>query len=346
MSADRTGAELSPRRSPATSTTSCRQVAAQTEQAVAASNRAIDVGETTAPRAQRDQHPRRASHRLVLCAAADHRAGGQDHRRCGGLRRSALRPGEPRERPEPNRRARRPRPHLHPDGGRRYRPAPTRSTGWSPNAPASSTRRMRCSRTRTSGWTPSSPSRERSRRRCCRSAPGEPALHRQGDDGARPRDGRRLLRFLLRRRESGRPGHRRRLGQGRAGGVLHGDLAHHPPGQRPRAPLAGACLADTNDLLCQQNPLDLFVTAFYGILDLDTGELSYANAGHNPPLLARTDGTVSHLPGTGGVAMGVMPGLTYAEDRVTLPPATRSSSIPTASRRRWTATGANSPRRG
>ena len=48
---------------------------------------------------------------------------------------------------------------------------------------------------------------------------------------------------------------------------------------------AGTCLADTNDLLCQQNPLDLFVTAFYGILDLDTGELSYANAGHNPPLL-------------------------------------------------------------
>lgn len=83
---------------------------------------------------------------------------------------------------------------------------------------------------------------------------------------------------------------------------------------------AGACLADTNDLLYQQNPLELFVTAFYGILDLDTGELSYANAGHNPPLIARTDGSVSHLPVTGGVAMGVMPGLHYAEDRVTLAP--------------------------
>jgi sigma-B regulation protein RsbU (phosphoserine phosphatase) len=81
---------------------------------------------------------------------------------------------------------------------------------------------------------------------------------------------------------------------------------------------AGSCLADTNDLLCQQNPLDLFVTAFYGILDLDTGELSYANAGHNPPLLARTEGSVAHLPGTGGVAMGVMPGLTYAEGRAKL----------------------------
>ena len=81
---------------------------------------------------------------------------------------------------------------------------------------------------------------------------------------------------------------------------------------------AGTCLADTNDLLCQQNPLDLFVTAFYGILDLNTGELSYANAGHNPPLLAREDGMVSHLPGTGGIAMGVMSGVTYAEGRTTL----------------------------
>ncbi|HET7715712.1 MAG TPA: SpoIIE family protein phosphatase [Bauldia sp.] len=81
---------------------------------------------------------------------------------------------------------------------------------------------------------------------------------------------------------------------------------------------AGSCLADTNDLLCQQNPLDLFVTAFYGILDLETGALSYANAGHNPPLLARSDGNVTHLPGTGGMAMGVMPGLAYAEGLVTL----------------------------
>ena len=81
---------------------------------------------------------------------------------------------------------------------------------------------------------------------------------------------------------------------------------------------AGACLADTNDLLCQQNPLDLFVTAFYGILDLETGELSYANAGHNPPLLMPAEGMVRQLPGTGGVAMGVMPGLNYAEGRAML----------------------------
>jgi sigma-B regulation protein RsbU (phosphoserine phosphatase) len=82
----------------------------------------------------------------------------------------------------------------------------------------------------------------------------------------------------------------------------------------------GKCLAETNDLLCEQNPLELFVTAFYGILDLDTGELRYANAGHNPPIIAPKEGAVSQLPVTGGIAMGVMPGLPYAENAVTLTP--------------------------
>ncbi len=85
-------------------------------------------------------------------------------------------------------------------------------------------------------------------------------------------------------------------------------------------PEPGSCLSETNDLLCEQNPLELFVTAFYGILDLDTGELRYANAGHNPPILAPKEGAVSQLPVTGGVAMGVMPGLAYAENRVKLTP--------------------------
>ena len=83
---------------------------------------------------------------------------------------------------------------------------------------------------------------------------------------------------------------------------------------------AGECLAATNDLLCEQNPLELFVTAFYGILDLETGELTFANAGHNPPLVAPKDGAVTQLAPTGGVAMGVMPGLPYAERTVTLAP--------------------------
>ncbi|RJF80786.1 HAMP domain-containing protein [Oleomonas cavernae] len=79
-----------------------------------------------------------------------------------------------------------------------------------------------------------------------------------------------------------------------------------------RAP--GACLARANTLLCDQNPMDLFVTTFYGILDTQTGDLAYANGGHNPPMMIRRgDGSVTDLPRTGGMALGVMPGMAYTE---------------------------------
>lgn len=84
---------------------------------------------------------------------------------------------------------------------------------------------------------------------------------------------------------------------------------------------AGPCLARANTLLCDQNPMDLFVTTFYGILDTETGDLSYANGGHNPPLMIRRrDGSVVDLPRTGGMALGVMPDMPYAERTARLDP--------------------------
>ena len=87
-----------------------------------------------------------------------------------------------------------------------------------------------------------------------------------------------------------------------------------------RHPTPGPCLEEVNDAICEQNPQDLFVTLFYGILNPDTGEFVYANAGHNPPYVVQHAGTVSPLPMTGGMAVGVMPGLPYAEDATTLAP--------------------------
>ena len=87
-----------------------------------------------------------------------------------------------------------------------------------------------------------------------------------------------------------------------------------------RHPTPGPCLEEVNDAICEQNPQDLFVTLFYGILNPDTGEFVYANAGHNPPYVVQHAGTVSPLPMTGGMAVGVMPGLPYAEDAMTLAP--------------------------
>jgi len=80
----------------------------------------------------------------------------------------------------------------------------------------------------------------------------------------------------------------------------------------------GACLARVNDALCEQNPLDLFVTVFYGVLDLRTGVLHYANGGHNPPLRILHEGSVQEVPRTGGMALGVMEEMPYSEASVSL----------------------------
>lgn len=83
---------------------------------------------------------------------------------------------------------------------------------------------------------------------------------------------------------------------------------------------AGACLQQANDLLCQTNPMQLFVTVFYGILDTRTGTFEYANGGHNPPCWMRADGTLELLPSTDGVALGVMDGLPYESRTLQLAP--------------------------
>ena len=85
----------------------------------------------------------------------------------------------------------------------------------------------------------------------------------------------------------------------------------------------GACLAQTNDVLCTQNPMDLFVTVFYCMFDATTGRLSYSNGGHNPPYLRRADGSVEILSGTGGLVLGVMPGIDYPNHSAQLLPGDR-----------------------
>lgn len=88
----------------------------------------------------------------------------------------------------------------------------------------------------------------------------------------------------------------------------------------PTAAGPGATLMLANDLLESDNDAAMFVTVFYGILDTRTGQLDYANGGHNPPYLVAPDGTVSILPGTGGMALGVIGNTWYAEHRIHLAP--------------------------
>ncbi len=69
-------------------------------------------------------------------------------------------------------------------------------------------------------------------------------------------------------------------------------------------------------LLDTVRPQD-FVTAFIGVLDPDTGEVSYCNAGHNPPVLMAPDGSYREL-GSGGPVLGVMPDMDWSEGRFVL----------------------------
>gem|GEM_PF-441505 len=77
----------------------------------------------------------------------------------------------------------------------------------------------------------------------------------------------------------------------------------------------GLALARTNDHLESDNESVTFVTVFYGILDVSTGELVFANAGHLAPLVIAPNGTVGELALTGGVPLGIARGVAFTDRR-------------------------------
>ena len=80
------------------------------------------------------------------------------------------------------------------------------------------------------------------------------------------------------------------------------------------------CLSDVNELLAENNDACVFVTVFYGLLDLRDGTFRYCNGGHNPPRLMRSDTGIEELPTTGNVVLGVFPGHDYVDSEVRLAP--------------------------
>lgn len=85
-------------------------------------------------------------------------------------------------------------------------------------------------------------------------------------------------------------------------------------GQEP-----SAVLGAVNRQLHTASMADRFATLFYGVFDRATHTLSYANAGHNPPLVIRRDGSVAWLE-TGGLPLGLFTDSTYEEGVVHLHP--------------------------
>jgi serine phosphatase RsbU (regulator of sigma subunit) len=70
-------------------------------------------------------------------------------------------------------------------------------------------------------------------------------------------------------------------------------------------------LAQVNDVLSEETPMDMFVTCLLALLDPVTGQVRYANAGHNPPYLCNAQGAVE-LRAT-GIPLGLFPDLEYEE---------------------------------
>lgn len=79
-----------------------------------------------------------------------------------------------------------------------------------------------------------------------------------------------------------------------------------------------AALERANRLLLEDSQTDLFLTAFYALLDTETGVLGYCNAGHNPPLWYRVQEQTFSVLGGDGIALGVLPEITLPGHRLTI----------------------------
>ena len=80
----------------------------------------------------------------------------------------------------------------------------------------------------------------------------------------------------------------------------------------------GACIARSNTLIAKESSNGMFVTVFYGIYNVKTGEITYCNAGHNSPFILKENGKVEELPMSTNLIVGIMEGFEFEEGRCQL----------------------------
>lgn len=78
------------------------------------------------------------------------------------------------------------------------------------------------------------------------------------------------------------------------------------------------CMTSVNDLVCGESVDGMFVTVFYGRLNILTGEIDYTNAGHNPPYVVHASGKVEMVPPQGNMVLGAVENFQYRNDKITL----------------------------
>ena len=82
-------------------------------------------------------------------------------------------------------------------------------------------------------------------------------------------------------------------------------------------------LEDTNNTICSNNENNMFVTVWLGILEISTGKVIAANAGHEYPAIMSPDGTFSLFKDKHGLVVGGMEGVKYKEYEVQLEPGSK-----------------------
>lgn len=82
-------------------------------------------------------------------------------------------------------------------------------------------------------------------------------------------------------------------------------------------------LTDTNAAICSNNREEMFVTVWLGILEISTGKLTAANAGHEYPVIMNTDGKFELLKDKHGFVIGGMDGIKYKEYELQMTPGSK-----------------------
>ncbi|MBE8950347.1 MAG: SpoIIE family protein phosphatase [Quinella sp. 3Q1] len=78
-------------------------------------------------------------------------------------------------------------------------------------------------------------------------------------------------------------------------------------------------VAAANEQLCANNEAMMFVTVFIGVLDLETGEFTYVNGGHNPPVVYRAEENhCDFLDVKKNFVLGPMDGIPFVEQKISL----------------------------
>ena len=77
-------------------------------------------------------------------------------------------------------------------------------------------------------------------------------------------------------------------------------------------------LEKTNEIICRNNEEEMFVTVWFGIMEISTGRITAVNAGHEFPIIRTAGGDYDILKDKHGMAVGGMPGLRYKEYEIQL----------------------------